>query len=375
MFKLICDNREKKVLNFIKKELDKKTNYQLLKNHYLNCESQELENSDFNITINNEIVCSCIISRLDDEYEAPFIIYETDQLKTGDYIITNNNNSYPLAVIERKTLSDFSYSIKDKRHYNYEKLLKLRELTGCKIFYFIEGNIEELKYSSNIAGIKFFNLFSSFLSLQIKYDIHIIYTKNESDTARKLKMLAEKMALLFLKNEITIKVPINGGEGCESKNEGGEDNISLTELMNKSDYSEEEKMKRNLYFMWEVIPQIGLETAKKLSQDFMIKDYILGNIDPEKLTNLKPKQIINLTKKPTPKQCEAILACVPGISKTKAAKILETTSLENIIINFIDNKNNKDLGIKGLGIKDLGIKGLGKKTLENINKYMTLIIT
>jgi len=345
MFKLICDNREKKVLNKLKSELDKKTTYSLLRDHTLNIQESKLDDVDFEIRVNNEIACACIISRLDEEYSPPMILYENDQLKVGDYLITQGNNSYPLAVIERKTLADFSASIKDKRHYNYEKLLKLRELTNCKIFYFIEGNIEDLKYSSSIAGIKFFNLYSSFLSLQIKYDIHIIYTKNETDTARKLKLLAEKMAILFIKGEITIKA--------------GNDNVTFNECMDKSDFTEEEKLNKRVHSMWATVPQIGMETAKKLASKFAIKDYILGELNESILElGLTSKQLNILNKKPGEQQHILILSNIPGMSKTKASKILACTSIVNLISGNIVNK----------------VPGLGKKTLETINKYLNLKI-
>ena len=351
MFKLICDNREKKILAALKKELDKKTTYSLLRDHHLQVVESDIETLA-EVRINNELACACIISKLDEEYSPPFILYENDQLKVGDYIITQGNNNYPLAVIERKTLSDFSSSIKDNRHYNYEKLLKLRELTGCKIFYFIEGSIDELKYSTSIAGIKFFNLFSSFLSLQIKYDIHIIYTKNEIDTARKLKFLAEKMAILFIKGELCIK----SQEGAD---------VSFNECMNKSDFTEEEKLKKNVWGMWEAIPQIGRETAKKLSSEFCIKDYILGLLDETKLKNLgmKPKQISCLKTKPTEKQCIDILANIPTISKVKATKILTCITINNLISSVMGEGSNK-----------LKVPGLGKKTIEIICKYMNIIL-
>jgi ERCC4-type nuclease len=345
MFKLICDNREKKVLNALKKELDKKATYSLIKNHCLHLSDDELDAS-FEIRINDELVCNCLISRLDEEYSHPLIVYENDQLKVGDYIITQGGNNYPLAVIERKTLADFSSSIKDKRHYNYEKLLKLRELTNCKIFYFIEGSIDELKYSSSIAGIKFFSIFSSFLSLQIKYDIHIIYTRNETDTARKLKFLAEKMANLFIKGELTIKTELG--------------DTTFNECMNKSDFTELEKMNKNVWGMWESIPQIGRETAKRLSSEFCIKEYINGSLNNDLLNNLKlkPKQLNILRIKPDEKIATNILSNIPSISKMKATKLLTSTTINNLANNNISNK----------------IPGLGKKTLEIINKYMNIIL-
>lgn len=360
MFKLICDNREKKVLGFLKKELDKKNTYSLIKDHCLQVSEASLE-TDFEIRVGNEIACSCIISRLDEEYSHPFILYEDDQLKVGDYIITQGNNKYPLAVIERKTLPDFSSSIKDGRHHNYEKLLKLRELTGCKIFYFIEGSIDDLKYSSSIAGIKFSNIFSSFLSLQIKYDIHIIYTKNEVDTARKLKFLAEKMAQLFIKGELKLKT---------------EDNISFGDCMNKSDFTEEEKMKKNVWGMWEAIPQIGRETAKKLSSEFCIRDYIMGTLDESKFSaiGLKPKQISNVKKQPNTNQSINILANIPGISKVKANKILNEVSIEELIqICFSPSFQSVQTGNIHVE-KKKKLPGVGKKTIEVISKYLTIVL-
>ena len=355
---LHCDHREIKVLEAIKKELDKPSSFKTMVKSFININESDLDICDFSICINDVPVCNIIRNQLYDEFDSPLILYESSQLTTGDYIITIENEKYPLAVIERKTLSDFAASIKDKRHYNYEKLLNLRKLTGCKIYYIIEGNLEKVNINTNIQGIKYFNIKSSCMSFQIKYDIHILYTKDIKETANQLKLLCEKFGNLYNKGELT----------------GIIKDINLDEALIKSDFTKEQKDDRSILNMWCSINGIGEITASNLAKKFTIKEYLYNEIKLENINEFKlsDKQRKNLTKKTNIQDHIKILSCIPKMSKQKITDILTVITLDELLIikdtKESKNDNEQIKKIKNL-IKENKFK-LGPKTIENINCFL-----
>lgn len=125
-----------------------------------------------------------------DEYEV-----KVEQMTVGDYAVVHENKV--LAIIERKTLSDFAASIKDGRMDNREKLKKLREETGCKVYFIIEGRHDRLGVETVISGsIKWRHLESSIFHMQIRDDFHFIYTANIPDTAAVLIRLMTSFTTL-----------------------------------------------------------------------------------------------------------------------------------------------------------------------------------
>ena len=103
------------------------------------------------------------------------IDYKIERINIGDIAICYYNKI--IAIIERKTWNDLSSSIIDGRKENVNKLLLLRNKIDCKIFYFIEGNIDP-KPNSRFNRIAYKNLRSHLDHLIFRDDIHIIHTKN-----------------------------------------------------------------------------------------------------------------------------------------------------------------------------------------------------
>ena len=64
--------------------------------------------------------------------------YKVQRCQVGDYAIAYKG--YILLAIERKTWIDLASSLRDGRKENVNKLIALREKTGCQIAYLIEGN-------------------------------------------------------------------------------------------------------------------------------------------------------------------------------------------------------------------------------------------
>ena len=102
---------------------------------------------------------------------------EFKQLLVGDYIVKG-------VVIERKTISDFKNSIVNKRIIN--QLLEMKQFD--KGILILEGIDDEIY----IGGIHE-NAFRGFLlSVALDYQIPVIFTQNEKDTARYISILSKK---------------------------------------------------------------------------------------------------------------------------------------------------------------------------------------
>ncbi|MBU0466415.1 MAG: hypothetical protein KJ718_04980 [Nanoarchaeota archaeon] len=104
---------------------------------------------------------------------------EWKQLPVADYIIKN-------IAIERKTISDLKSSIVNKRI--IQQLLELKQYP--KHFLLVEGILDEDLYSSS--GLHENALRGFLLSVALDYQVPIIFTHNEEDTAKYISVLAKK---------------------------------------------------------------------------------------------------------------------------------------------------------------------------------------
>ncbi|MFH1802236.1 MAG: ERCC4 domain-containing protein [archaeon] len=104
---------------------------------------------------------------------------EWKQLPVADYIIKN-------IAIERKTVSDLKSSIVNKRIFS--QLLELKQYP--KHFLLVEGILDESMYKGGIHE----NAFRGFLlSIALDYQVPIIFTHDEADTAKYISVLAKKI--------------------------------------------------------------------------------------------------------------------------------------------------------------------------------------
>ncbi len=146
-------------------------------------------------------------------------------LKVGDYLVND-------VAIERKTVSDFISSMINRR-----LLRQLEELQQYKKrLLIIEGIYEQELYSDSEEKMGMHpNAIRGFLlSILLKYNVPVIYTKNSQDTAKFLAVLAKKTEK---------EQPLNASKKTLSK-------------------------KERMQFILEGFPGIGPKTAKKLLQKF-----------------------------------------------------------------------------------------------------------
>ena len=191
---------------------------------------------------------------------------EFQQLPVADYLINN-------IAIERKTISDFKSSIISKRIFD-----QLREIKQYpQNILIIEGIDSEDVYSGQIHENAFRGMILSIIN---DFQVPIIFTKNENDTAKYISVLANKKT----KSEMPIRA---------SK-------IALTD-------------EEQVQFILEGFPNIGPTTAKKLISKFgNLKNIINASLeDLEKVIGKKAEkiyQIINfnvdsVSLKPHPLGC------------------------------------------------------------------------
>ncbi len=151
------------------------------------------------------------------------MILEFKELKVADYIVKN-------IAIERKTINDFINSMINKR-----LLRQIQELQQYKNrLLIVEGNGEQELYNDEELGINGNAIRGFLLSILLKYNIPIIFTKNYEDSAKFISILSKKQT-----KEIALK--------------------AKKRILNK---------KEQLQFILEGFPGIGPKTAQKLLNKF-----------------------------------------------------------------------------------------------------------
>ena len=170
---------------------------------------------------------------------------EFKQLHIGDYIVKNT-------VIERKTVSDFTSSMVNKRLIRQLKNLQKKK----RKLLLIEGIDEQELYSEESAVNE--NAIRGFLlSITLNYQVPILFTKDCEDTAKFLKVLA-------LKPDKEREMGIN-------------------------DKPRPRNVKEQLQYILEGFPGIGPKTARKLLDEYKTFRNII-NEDINKLHKLIGKK-------------------------------------------------------------------------------------
>ena len=290
---------------------------------------------------------------------------EFTQLDIADFIIMSQNADMTqtriLAIIERKTLEDYAASLKDGRIMNTAKLIKLREETGCQIYYLIEGNIKT-GYDTAICGIEYYKILANIRDAQITHNINIINTADKLHTARELKFLLERYSVLYDKIEQNLK--ING---------------SFDQIVEKCKPTEAQMLKNELVIIWtnllsksdKIKTQITPSNkAVVLSSMFTLKSWLDGTITEQQAADIKVNNRrldghqIEMLSKPMTKELQLkALTCMKGISNNFAKGILDNVELKDVITK----KSTSSIIV-------LDNRKLGKSNREKISKMFRSII-
>lgn len=179
--------------------------------------------------------------------------FEFKELKVADYIIRD-------IAIERKTVSDFITSMKNRRL--SKQLEELKQYDNRLLI--VEGIDEQELYtdSEDWTGMHPNSVRGFLLSILLKHKVPIIFTKNYEDTAKFLAVLA--------KRKTNNETPLNIKKKTLDK-------------------------KEQLQFIIEGFPGIGPKTAKKLLSKFKsIKNII--NASDEELKEIIGKKAVTILK-------------------------------------------------------------------------------
>jgi len=162
---------------------------------------------------------------------------EFKELKIGDFVVGE-------LVIERKTVSDFISSMLNRR-----LLTQLEEINQYeKKLLIIEGIDEQEMYSDEETKMNPNSVRGFLLSILLKYKVPILFTKDYKDTAKFIRVIANKKTSSHL--SLNVK---------------------------KKSLSPEEQKK----FILEGFPGIGPTTSKKLLEKFKTLKNIFNSSDGE----------------------------------------------------------------------------------------------
>lgn len=288
--------------------------------------------------------------------------HEVKQITTADYVLIGPNGAI-MAVFERKSYEDFAASFKDGRSENVGKLRQMREATGCRIFYIIEGMAfpNPKDYFGNIA---YQNIESSIFHLQMRDGINVIKTKDTLHTAQTLARFVTSMNSLVRKDGL----PTEGGYGNAPVAEKPIDALA-DEVVTQQQLIEQltAKHKRTIHEqardLWSCFPGITTETADEYSSKWSIADVCKGipraDLAAATLSSGKklPKRACE-SLSAVPKATEIkILSRIEGVSQNAAKTIMAECTIVQLLA----------YGINGIAIKSAGkTKKIGPVVAQRI---------
>lgn len=299
---------------------------------------------------------SKVIPFFKDEYQ--YIEIEVKRIQIGDYAIMQGDKI--IAILERKTLTDLSASIKDGRTKNVNKLISLREETGCKIFYLIESHKARYSPTKKFARIPFKSLQTHLDHLCMLNNIFIINSISEEDTAARL--------IEFCTNYLSLNIPVSTPINNDTITTGGDESV-LTTVIKKTDL-------QIIYNLWSQIPNITSKTASLFIEKYHISDLFLGNISKEEISTLKYPNGTIIGKRASKiiavkdndniqnyKYYCNILAELPMITKKTAVKILLEVTFNDLLRGELSEETIANIQ------KTPKVK-VGKAAAANIYKFL-----
>lgn len=329
-----------------------------------------------------------IIPYFSNEYQD--IGIEVKRLFIGDYAIVYENQV--IVTIERKTWDDLAASIKDTRIENIEKLKTLRKATDCKIIYLIEGKPRH-KDTRKFARIPYKNLLAHLDHIMIRDNVHIVYSDNEEDSAKRLIDLCKNCLTLDLHY-----IVYGSGEKMDidtvfidlTENEIGESSCGATSAQYIHDINEDGALNgltmlttsipktdlQIIYNIWCCVPYVTTKTASLfIDAGFHISDLICGRITKAQISTMRYKngtiignradKIIQLAKDDASnyKHYVNILAEIPRITKKTAILILVNMTFKELIMGEIPETEIAN-------IEKTEKTKIGKAAAANIYKFL-----
>lgn len=253
------------------------------------------------------------------------ISYKIDQITIGDYVVSAGDKI--LAVIERKSLSDFASSLRDGRIDNRAKMYELRERTGCAVVFIIEG--PEFPAPDFLVGKTPYKAIESCIFHMIVRDrVSILRSPNMLGTA---KLLAR-----FMQSMTTMLAEMPGGyEPTPAPVELKACDIDA-EINRKITRSDEEIVAA----MWACIPRVSVDRAPVYMRRWAISQLVCAQVPLDEIKSTKlasgrplgPKLWQTLFGIPAAEDVHIkMLAAVPGISRKTAVELLKGRDLRAVL--------------------------------------------
>jgi ERCC4-type nuclease len=291
--------------------------------------------------------------------------HEVKQITTADYVLVGPGGAI-MAVFERKSYEDFAASFKDGRSENVSKLRAMREVTGCRVFYIIEGPAfpDPKDFYGNIA---YANIESSIFHLQMRDGVQVIKTRDTLHTAQTLARFVKSMDSLVRKDGL----PTEGGYGGTREKpieELATAQVEQQQLIEQLTAKHKRSIHEQARDLWACFPGITTETADEYNRVWSIADVCRG-IPRADLANAKLASGKKLPKRAceslsaVPKATEIkILSRIEGVSAAAAKTIMETCTITQLLT----------YGQAGIAIKSAGkTKKVGPVVAQRIIDLLT----
>ena len=292
------------------------------------------------------------------------ITFTTKQITIGDYAIVDPLGKI-MAIFERKSLEDAEASFKDGRWDNRSKMLKLREQTGCRIIFIIEGlRRDNYTYPEETCGryLPYKHLESSLFHMMIRDNISVLWTKDTIDTAKTLARFTQSMDSLLLRHELDLTDTTDDKKEVDV----GMDAVPTDPiaLLTQSVKASDKEIVRE---MWSCFRGISTVTADEFIAKYSLADIIVRKADLTKFTHANgrkiTKTILSSVKNIDKSVQVRLLAKVPGISLSTAAEIIDATPLDRLL--------TYDTGSISIIKVGKSKKNLGETRADAIKKYFS----
>ena len=265
------------------------------------------------------------------------------KLDIGDIIISSDDNI--LIIIERKSISDLSSSIKDGRYREQSYRLHNSNIHNHNIIYLIEGDIG--KYQSFKHKYNKLTLYSSYLSIIYYKGFSLFRTDNIYETS-----------IFIINTALKIYRETMKGKKEFYKNENKSHICAMRKYMENNN-EQEQKLEEKL----EEKPEEKEQTQHNVKDNYTNvelndKEYVQVN------KNIKKN---NITKNNIG---ECMLCQIPGISSNTALVILDKFKTIRNMLNELNT--NKDC-LNDIFLKDKNGKNrkLSKKIINNLFYFFT----
>jgi ERCC4-type nuclease len=266
---------------------------------------------------------------------------KVENLKLGDIVISDDDNTKEMLLFERKSLNDLASSIKDGRYVEQSyRLDGYESVPNHNIVYIIEGDLSKWKENSSRVNKK--TLLSSMCSILYYKGFSVVRTMSMRETCELILNWTDK-----LHREKLTKTPYysgccsGGGGGAKMEKQESSEKKQESEESEQGD-GEEEKTQ-------------SIQPVREVQVHYC--DVL--KIKKEKNSNITPDNI-----------GEIMLCTIPGISSKTAIVIMKEYKTINGLIKSLEKDahclNNIYMETNANGKK----RKISSQCIENIRNYL-----